>query len=166
MKLIMRCEAAAAVALIASLFASTLARGADDLVERTFRVGATTLAIDLPREAEIRPLAGSPGVVRVDFAPGRRQPRTVDLASGVGADPGGVGEATTRIGKDAVVTYRVEISGGGSGGDEGFLIGRLVLGAAVLSFTCVTQAEGLRQDDAKWCLEKLRHLRVTETSTR
>ena len=68
--------------------------------------------------------------------------------------------ATARIGKESKVTYRLEFPGGGSGGDEGYLIGVLKLGAATFAITCVTQAEGLRRGDAEWCLEELRRLRI------
>ena len=103
--------------------------------------------------------AASPEGVRIDLAPGRRQPREIDLTPGTGKQRLAKGTITTRIGKDAVLSYRLEVEGGGSGGDEGLLIGTLVLGAATLDVGCVTQAEGLQAGDAAWCLEELSRLR-------
>jgi len=151
----MSSTAPTAVVLAASLVASMQGHAAEALRERTIQVGDTTLAIALPVEAEIRQTIGPPPGVQIDFAPGRRQPRTIDLAARAPEDAIEAGTtATARIGKESKITYRLEFPGGGSGGDEGYLIGVLTLGAATFAVTCVTQAEGLRRGDVEWCLEE------------
>ena len=157
----MSSTAPTAVVLAASLVASMQGHAAEALRERTIQVGDATLAIALPVEAEIRQTIGPPPGVQIDFAPGRRQPRTIDLAARAPEDAIEAGTtATARIGKESKITYRLEFPGGGSGGDEGYLIGVLTLGAATFAVTCVTQAEGLRRGDVEWCLEELRRLRI------
>ena len=147
-----------------ALGASLLAAGCDepaenrsvaDLAKRAVTVGGQPFEMALPAKAVLTARAG---VAKVDFAPGARQPRTIELKLADATAAPAVPKATTRrLPSGALLTYRVRMTGGGSGGAEATLIGRLTFGTLALAVTCHSQAEfGLIGD---WCVPYLGSMR-------
>jgi len=61
----------------------------------------------------------------------------------------------------AVLEYNiVRLDGGGSGGPEAELVGRLQIGARTLSVMCHDQREGFDSPDPEWCVPYLHHLGI------
>jgi hypothetical protein len=61
----------------------------------------------------------------------------------------------------AVLEYNIDrFSGGGSGGPEAQLNGRLQIGTLALSVVCHDQREGFDSPDPEWCLPYLHHLTI------
>jgi len=83
----------------------------------------------------------------------------------LGPAPRGVGAAyarTERLSNGAVLRYNVDHDvGGGSGGTEGVVEGRLEIGAQVLAVTCHDQRE-IPAPRPEWCLQYLRYLTLRQ----
>ena len=129
-------------------------RSVAELPKRTLAVGAQTFEMGLPSTAAVTTRAD---VTRIEFAPGARQPRTIDLKL-IGS-AGAVGGKTTtrRLASGATLTYAIQTNSGGSGGAEATLTGRLGMGDVMLAVVCRSQGEyGVRGD---WCLPYLGTLR-------
>lgn len=129
-------------------------RSVAELPKRTLTVGAQDFEMRLPSSAVVTTRAGT---TRIDFAPGTRRPRTIDLTL---AGPAGSveGKTTTRrLASGATLTYAIRTDAGGSGGTEATLTGRLKLDAVTLAILCRSQGELAVRGD--WCLSYLGAMR-------
>jgi len=125
---------------------------------RAINLGNKSYRITLPKNPNLL-ITRVPFVedgVKVDFQPGRRQPRYLRLTLPAKTAPSS--GRTAKIGNGGRLSYSLDDSGGGSGGTEVVLAGRLEFRDHALGIECRMQAEWYTLSDGEWCLQWLRTL--------
>ena len=122
-----------------------------ETVARSFTVGSVTLEAKLPASAKLIELKTPHEGIRIDFRPGGRQPRQIDITRA--DDPCGAKpcDQTHRMRNGMIFRYRTETNSGGSGGAEAYLDGSLTVKGATFRLACRTQSEWSPRP--QWCLE-------------
>lgn len=123
-----------------------------------FNVGDVSMALALTEVIKIEPLKDPRIGIRLDFRPGHRQPRQIELTVGDAPCVPKTCSKSARMRNGVELQYRTELNSGGSGGAEANLIGVLSSRHGFLNIHCHTQSEF--GPNPEWCMRYLRQLRI------
>jgi len=130
-----------------------------DLERIEFALEEVHYQILVPRHSRLDQ-TNEPGCIKIWHPRSTRSMTFLELCSASGTIPSAYGSRAT-LTNGAAVRYDIDRNiGGGSGGTEGELKGRLDLDGKVFVLTCRDQGEWGNAPD--WCLHYLRYLEVKE----
>lgn len=127
-----------------------------DVPVRRVQLEGIAIEMRLEQSVAITPLPGADAGIRIDFRPGHRQPRQIDLIRSGDPCLRETCPNASRFRNGARLSFRTESNEGGSGGAEAYLTGALGFGDRKLSVLCRTQSEF--GPNPEWCIHHLRNM--------